>query len=114
LQRAVGVDILTEGSTTTVHASREVILAAGKCPCLLIAPFTEFSSMSGSFQTPQLLELSGIGDKNILQALGIDCVIDLPGVGENLRMSSNIVLAALSTVLSSRGSRAGAHHCRSR
>jgi choline dehydrogenase-like flavoprotein len=39
----------------------------------------------GALQTPQLLELSGIGDKRILDAPGIDTVIDLPGVGENLR-----------------------------
>ena len=36
-------------------------------------------------QTPQILELSGIGRKDILTKYGIECKIDLPGVGENLR-----------------------------
>lgn len=42
----------------------------------------------GSLKTPQLLELSGIGDRNILNPLGIETVIDLPGVGANLRKFS--------------------------
>jgi choline dehydrogenase-like flavoprotein len=39
---------------------------------------------SGTFKTPQLLELSGIGDRNLLKSFGIETLIDLPGVGENL------------------------------
>ncbi|KXN83980.1 Glucose oxidase, partial [Leucoagaricus sp. SymC.cos] len=38
---------------------------------------------AGSVRTPQLLELSGIGNKDILQPLGIPVIVDLPGVGEN-------------------------------
>lgn len=40
---------------------------------------------AGTFQTPQLLELSGIGNRDILAKHGIKTVINLPGVGENLR-----------------------------
>lgn len=54
-----------DGSRTTVNARAEVILAAG------------------AIQTPQLLELSGIGRPDILQAAGIDVVHAMPGVGEN-------------------------------
>jgi len=50
-----------------VFASREVIIAAG------------------AFNTPQLLKLSGVGPKEELEHLGIDIVVDLPGVGENLQ-----------------------------
>lgn len=50
---------------TTVHARKEVILSAG------------------SFQTPGLLELSGIGNATLLKKLGIPVVKNLPGVGEN-------------------------------
>ena len=39
----------------------------------------------GSINTPQLLELSGVGDAKALGGLGIDVVHDLPGVGENLQ-----------------------------
>ena len=48
-----------------VSAEKEVILAAG------------------ALHTPQLLELSGIGDSRILSSVGIDTVVDLPGVGAN-------------------------------
>lgn len=38
---------------------------------------------AGVVRTPQILELSGIGNKDILSPLGIDVLVDLPGVGEN-------------------------------
>jgi choline dehydrogenase-like flavoprotein len=41
-------------------------------------------SLSGTFKTPQLLELSGIGDRSLLKSFGIEPLVDLPGVGENL------------------------------
>ncbi|KAH8096772.1 GMC oxidoreductase [Cristinia sonorae] len=67
LQRATGVSFSHEEKVYTVTAANEVILAAGP------------------FQSPQLLELSGIGDKDILTKFGIETKIDLPGVGENLQ-----------------------------
>ena len=39
----------------------------------------------GAINSPQLLQLSGIGNAEELEALGIDVVQDLPGVGENLQ-----------------------------
>jgi choline dehydrogenase-like flavoprotein len=39
---------------------------------------------SGSFNTPQLLLLSGIGDAKQLKELGIESIVDLPDVGANL------------------------------
>jgi choline dehydrogenase len=39
----------------------------------------------GAINTPQLLQLSGVGNGSELRALGIDVVADLPGVGENLQ-----------------------------
>jgi choline dehydrogenase-like flavoprotein len=51
---------------TTIMARKEVILSAG------------------SFQTPGLLELSGIGNETLLKRLGIPIVKNLPSVGENL------------------------------
>ncbi|KAH8079096.1 aryl-alcohol-oxidase from pleurotus Eryingii [Cristinia sonorae] len=56
----------SNGPRHQVLASKEVILAAGV------------------IGTPQILQLSGVGNKNTLRALGIPSVADLPEVGENL------------------------------
>jgi choline dehydrogenase len=55
-----------KGGPQTVHA-KDVILCGG------------------AINTPQLLQLSGVGNAAELQALGIDVTADLPGVGENLQ-----------------------------
>ena len=39
----------------------------------------------GAINTPQLLQLSGVGDEELLKGLGIDVVHHSPGVGENLQ-----------------------------
>jgi choline dehydrogenase-like flavoprotein len=74
-RRAVGVEYRQGGRTHTVRARREVILSAG------------------ALQSPQLLLLSGIGDAAALSALGITPVVDLPGVGRNLRDHVDFVIA---------------------
>ncbi|KAI1170783.1 hypothetical protein F4777DRAFT_93940 [Nemania sp. FL0916] len=65
--RATGVEVLVDGKLQTYTSTREVILAAGV------------------FNTPKLLELSGIGNKDVLDRYGIPLHVDLPGVGENLQ-----------------------------
>ena len=65
--RAVGVAYRQNGQMREDRATKEVILAAG------------------AVQSPQLLELSGIGNPEILQAAGIAVRHALPGVGENYR-----------------------------
>jgi choline dehydrogenase-like flavoprotein len=65
--RATGMQYVQNGKQGSVQARREVILAAG------------------AIFSPQLLMLSGIGDKAELAAKGIDCVKHLPGVGKNLQ-----------------------------
>ncbi len=66
--RAVGVEFYT-GKTTTqkVTARKEVIISAG------------------SFNSPQILQLSGIGENATLTKLGIKCKHSLNGVGQNLQ-----------------------------
>lgn len=64
---AQSVAFVVNGNTYTVSAKREIILSAGV------------------FQSPQLLELSGVGNAAMLKSLGISPLIDLPGVGENLQ-----------------------------
>ena len=65
-RRAVGVEFTQGGQVRRAYARREVILSAGP------------------IRTPQLLELSGVGQPELLQRLGIPVVHALRGVGENL------------------------------
>ncbi|TDL26394.1 alcohol oxidase [Rickenella mellea] len=67
LFQATGVNYVAGGVSFTVSVTSEVVLSAG------------------TMQTPQLLELSGIGNPDILSNFGITTLIDLPGVGENLQ-----------------------------
>jgi choline dehydrogenase len=73
-RRAVAVEYVKDGALCQVRADREIVLSAG------------------SYNTPQLLMLSGIGPADHLRALGISPVHDLPGVGENLAEHPNITL----------------------
>lgn len=66
-RRAVGIRYTVDGRAREARARGEVILSAG------------------AVQSPQLLELSGIGQGALLKSHGIDVVHDLPGVGENYR-----------------------------
>jgi choline dehydrogenase len=66
-RRAAGVEVTGRGGSTEAIRAGEVILAGG------------------AFNTPQLLQLSGIGAAAQLDALGIPLVADLPGVGEHLQ-----------------------------
>ena len=65
--RAIGIEYERDGAIERVHADREVILSAG------------------TFNSPQLLQLSGIGPADELRQHGITVVQDLPWVGRNLQ-----------------------------
>ena len=65
--KAAGITYQKNGRTISVRSAREAVLCAG------------------AIQSPQLLQLSGLGEKELLQTLGIQVVQDLPGVGENLQ-----------------------------
>ena len=65
--RAVGVEIERGGRIETIHADREVIVAAS------------------AINSPKLLMLSGIGPAEHLKQHGIDVIADRPGVGRNLQ-----------------------------
>ncbi|MBM3342531.1 MAG: GMC oxidoreductase [Betaproteobacteria bacterium] len=66
-KRATGVVYKKGGEMLTVQARREVIVCAG------------------AVQSPQVLELSGIGNGDVLKRAGVEVKHHLPGVGENLR-----------------------------
>ena len=67
LYRAHGQPATSEGELRQVQAAREVILCGG------------------AFNTPQLLMLSGVGPRGVLEPLGIPMKVELPGVGKNLQ-----------------------------
>lgn len=78
---ATGVEFHLGSDTSHGHVARaksEVILSAG------------------AIKSPQLLELSGVGKRDVLDRLGVDVKIDLPGVGENVQ--EHIMFGAYSSV----------------
>lgn len=64
--KAVGVEYMRNGVVERASAGTEVIISAG------------------SFGSPHLLQMSGVGDSEHLAGLGVDVVADSPEVGENL------------------------------
>ena len=66
-KKAVAVEYIKSGKKKIVHTNKEIIVSAG------------------AFQSPQLLMLSGIGEKSELKSHGIDCLHELKGVGKNLQ-----------------------------
>ncbi|MCR9212663.1 MAG: GMC family oxidoreductase N-terminal domain-containing protein [Proteobacteria bacterium] len=65
--KVTGVEFTAAGKPALATAGREVIVAAG------------------AVNSPKILELSGIGQPELLSGFGLDCHHELPGVGENLQ-----------------------------
>lgn len=65
--KATGINISHEGQEYNVSAKREVIVCGG------------------TLKSPQILELSGIGDPAVLEAAGVACKVANPAVGANLQ-----------------------------
>lgn len=65
--RVSGVEYVQNGEKRSVQVDREVVVSAG------------------AFQSPKILMLSGIGPADQLRVHGIDVLVDLPGVGQNLQ-----------------------------
>lgn len=65
--RAVGVEFVQGRQKKTIYADKEVILCGG------------------TFNSPHLLQISGIGDPDHLSSIGVNTVHELPGVGRNLQ-----------------------------
>jgi choline dehydrogenase len=73
--RAVGVEYVRDGQVRTARAAREVVLCGG------------------AYNSPQLLMLSGVGPADELRQVGIEPVLDLPGVGRNLSEHASFFIA---------------------
>lgn len=65
--KAVGVNFTHQSKAHTVDVKREVVVSCG------------------AIQTPQILELSGIGDPEVLKAAGVECKVENKAVGNNLQ-----------------------------
>ncbi|GAB5898038.1 FAD-dependent oxidoreductase [Mycolicibacterium mageritense] len=83
--RCVAVEFVVDGRQESVRVQQEVILAAG------------------AIGSPKVLLLSGIGPATHLQDIGVDVVLDLPGVGQNLHdhIQSRVVYSATKPMVSS-------------
>ena len=66
-RRAAGVEYRQNGALRTVRARKEILIS------------------SGAYNSPQLLQLSGVGPAELLKSHGIDVVLDAPGVGNDLQ-----------------------------
>ena len=64
---ATGVEFSCDGQLGTVKAEKEVILSGG------------------SVGSPQMLMLSGVGPRDVLESVGVDVVVEIPGVGQHVQ-----------------------------
>lgn len=73
-KKATGVEVKIKDEAVSLTCTKEILLSAG------------------TFQSPQILMLSGIGPKQELESQGIDLKHPLPGVGQNLQEHVDVVL----------------------
>lgn len=66
-RRAVAIEYRRAGALKTARARKEILISGG------------------AFNSPQLLQLSGVGPAELLRKHGIDVVLDAPGVGHDLQ-----------------------------
>ncbi len=66
-KKAIGVEVKNNNKTEIYYCNKEIILSAG------------------SINSPKILQLSGIGDSNLLKQNNIEVISELPGVGKNLQ-----------------------------
>lgn len=81
--RAHVTRIIMDSSSGTPTARGVEVALGGKRPIAVRG--SEVILCGGAFNSPMLLQLSGIGPADDLRAVGVDPIHDLPGVGENLQ-----------------------------
>jgi choline dehydrogenase len=77
--RATGVRFMVDGASHTIRVNKEVIVCGG------------------TINSPQILELSGIGAPAVLRRVGIETVVDNDAVGENLNDHTATALTLVRT-----------------
>ncbi|MFF2110116.1 GMC family oxidoreductase [Rhodococcus koreensis] len=83
--RAVGVEYIRGRHVYRADPRARQTDGTSIAPRRIATATAEVIICAGAFNTPQLLKLSGIGPRAELESFGIDVVVDLPGVGENLQ-----------------------------
>lgn len=78
-RRAIGIETLEHGVPKTYRASAGVVVCAG------------------AFQTPRILQCSGLGPAEVLRSAGIEPVLDLPAIGANFHDHVRVEMAFTST-----------------
>lgn len=73
--KATGIEYVRKNKLNVVLANKEIVLAAG------------------AIQSPQILQLSGIGRASDLEKIGVETRVDLPGVGYNLQEHLDLLLS---------------------
>jgi choline dehydrogenase len=95
--RAIGVEYIQgAGVYSATWQYDEAMTANGTLKCAFAR--REIIVSGGTFNSPQLLQLSGIGNATHLRSLGIPVIADIPGVGLNLRDNQELPVAGLSPV----------------
>jgi len=79
---AIGVEFLKGRALYQAHRDYDPDQRADK---INVYANYEVIISGGTFNSPQLLKLSGVGPKDELKSMGIPVVVDLPGVGENMQ-----------------------------
>ena len=80
---AIGVQVTAAGSTCSITANKEIIVSAGV------------------FQSPQLLQVSGVGPQALLQKYNISIVANRPGVGQDMMDHITVPISYQVNVLTS-------------
>lgn len=73
------------GRRTLLTAIKKSFLALGLCFHPILRSCLTARGIERSIKDPQILELSGIGRPDILNKIGVELKVELPGVGENVQ-----------------------------